>query len=458
MNAQTRPQDFLDDMHAIGIPGLFQPHISPRERAAGIRKARQELGRLRTELVQQRDGLEQRNGALSAAGLRRAVAAYNLLLLLHEQLTAEVNDLEHHLTQSKALPPGIEFGRYIFGDEQTGEWFIGSQEQFDEWGKIQQFKQRLDALRLQGQPLREQLGSIRSEFMALNEKRQETAERLEKRGRRRFVLQRIVLLVLLMIASGAVGVQYFDLDRTFSLIALGLMAACGMLIPLVLVDWKSPKNKLQSTQRKLESQMRELQSEGSQQRQRYQPLELQIKALEVHYQRMRDSWEEARLIKQRLDGFIEEGQPLRQQVSGIRSELEILQEQRQKLQRKLESRQKRGGLLRRLVLHLMLVLVSGVVGFYLQYTQQSDYAAISYGLGAFFILLVPLAYIDWKQREMTLNASLNRVETQMRQLQTEGKQVMQRYQPLELQIKTLIAQYKRKRAGLENRAQAPFGA
>ena len=38
----------------------------------------------------------------------------------------------------------------------------------------------------------------------------------------------------------------------------------------------------------------------------------------------------------------------------------------------------------------------------------------------------------------------------MRQLQTEGKQVMKRYHPIELQIKTLIAQYKRTRAGITN--------
>ena len=73
-----------------------------------------------------------------------------------------------------------------------------------------------------------------------------------------------------------------------------------------------------------------------------------------------------------------------------------------------------------------------------------------YGLGAFFILLVPLAYIDWKSRDMNLESRLRIVETNMRQLQTEGKQVMKRYHPVELQIKTLIAQYKRLRAGLHN--------
>ena len=63
-------------------------------------------------------------------------------------------------------------------------------------------------------------------------------------------------------------------------------------------------------------------------------------------------------------------------------------------------------------------------------------------------MLVPLAYIDWKNRDGKLESRLRQVETRMLQLQTEGKQVMKRYHPIELQIKTLIAQYKRTRAGI----------
>jgi len=204
--------------------------------------------------------------------------------------------------------------------------------------------------------------------------------------------------------------------------------------------------------------MRGLLDEGNQLKQRYQPLELQIKALEVHYQRMRDTWEEARLIKQRLDTFIEEGQPLRHQIGGIRTELDELKLTRQKLQRKLDKRQKRGAFTRRMTLHLLLVIASGVGGFYLHYTSYMDYAAISYGLAAFFILLLPLAYIDWRRGDIKLESSLRQVETRMRRLQTDGKQVMKRYHPIELQIKTLIAQYKRLRAGLKTSVQTPYVA
>ena len=441
-------------MHAIGIPRLFQSYIDTRERAVGIRRARRELGRLHTELTQHRDTLGESNGALAPEEIRRMSSPLNLLLLLHEQLLSEVNDLEHSLSNGKPLPYSFRFGQHIFGDEGAGEWYIGSQQQFEEWGDIQQFKRRLDALRGQGQPIREQLGVIRADLEALGEKHQRTQQKIDKRRTRRFVMRRLGMLVILMAASGAVGVHYFNSFRNFSLVAFGLAGACILLIPIVIANWKDPRTRLNSRRRKLESEMRELQSEGKQYHQRYQPLELQIKALEVHYNRMMDSWESARLVKQRLDSFIGEAQPLRERVNEIRSELGDLRQRRDKLQRKLEGRHRRGAYFRRMLLHVMLVIASGVLGFYLHYTGHVDYASVTYGLGAFFILLVPLAYIDWKNRDMKLESKVRQVETKMRQLQTEGKQVMKRYHPLELQIKTLIAQYKRLRAGIENVPEA----
>lgn len=458
MIEQPTLQDYLDDMHAFGIPDLFQLNLSPRERAAGIRKARQELGRLRTELIHHRGTLNENNQALSADELKRVAAPFNLLLLLHEQLADEVNTLEQSLSSGKALPPGLEFGRRIFGDEQAGEWFVGSQEQFNDWHNIQQFKQRLDALKEKGRPLRQRLGEIRTELEARGKERQKIQRRLNKRHKRSFVLRRIGLLVALMAASGGVGFYYFNTFRDFSVIALGLAAACALLMPIVMVNWKTPRTRLNARRRRLETEMRRLQDEGNQLKQRYQPLELQIKAREVHYKRMRDTWEEARLIKQRLDAFIKEGQPMREQLHRIRMELDELKPKREKLQRKLNKRQRRGAFTVRMVFYSMLALASGGGGFYLDYMMRPDAAAISYGLAAFFILLMPLAYIDRERRNMKLTSSLRQIETRMRRLQNDGKQIMKRYHPIELQIKTLIAQYKRLRAGLKTSVQTPYVA
>ena len=449
------PQDYLDDMHAIGIPRLFQPQIDARERAAGIRRARQELARLHSELRQHRDSFSLMAEAQSVDDLKRQAAPLNLLLLLHEQLLAEVNDLEHSLSNGKPLPYSFQFGTAIFGDENAGEWHIGDPEHVADWGRIQQFKRRLDALRTQGQPLREQLGSLRNELEQLREKRQKAQDKLAKRRQKRFVLRRIALLLALIVGSGLVGYHYFDSNRDFSLVAIGLAVISALLIPIVILNWRDPRTRTARQQRRIESQMRDLQQESQGYRQRYQPLELQIKALEVHYERMMSSWEEARLVKQRLDAFMAEGEPLRQRVHEIRAELEPLRQRRDKLRKTLEERRKRGAFFARMLLHMLLALASGAVGYYLQTINENDYATIMYGLGAFFALLLPLAYIHWKHRDGKLDSQLRQVEAKMRQLQIEGKQVMKRYHPLELQIKTLIAHYKRLRAGLRNTPDAP---
>lgn len=450
MIEQPTPQDYLDDMHAIGIPRLFQPHLNTRDRAAGIRRVRQELGRLRTELTLHRDTLGNEAETQSTEELKRGAAPLNLLLLLHEQLVDEVNDLERSLSNGKPLPYSFTFGQYIFGDAKTGDWFVGSQEQYDEWLKIQQFKRRLDALRGKGQPTREQLTTVVGNLEALTASHEKQQAKIENRKKRSFVLRRIGMLVLLIAVSGTVGVHYFNTYRNLSLVAIGLAIVCGVLIPVVIANWKDPRTRTARRQLKLEEQIIELKQEGVQYRQSYQPLELQIKALEVHYNRMMNTWESARLVKNRLDTFIEEGQPLRERVDAIRAELDDLRQQREKLQTKLDKRQKRGAFSRRMFLHVMLALACGALGFYLQYSGSNDYGSVIYGLGAFCILLVPLAYIDWKNYDGKLESRLRQVETRMRQLQTEGKQVMKRYHPIELQIKTLIAQYKRTRAGITN--------
>ena len=291
---------------------------------------------------------------------------------------------------------------------------------------------------------------LRSNLEALSAEHENRQDKIESRQRRAFVLRRIGMLVVLAAVSATAGYYYFNTYRTLSLVAIGLAVACGALIPIVIANWKDPRTRTARKQRKLEQEMLELQQEGTQYRQNYQPLELQIKALEVHYNRMMETWESARLVKNRLDDFIEEGQPLRERVNAIRAELDELKQQREKLQKKLDKRQKRGAFGARMFLHLMLVLASGAVGFYFKYTGETDYGSIMYGIGAFCILLVPLAYIDWKNRDGKLESNLRQIETRMRQLQTEGKQVMKRYHPIELQIKTLIAQYKRTRAGIVN--------
>ena len=299
------------------------------------------------------------------------------------------------------------------------------------------------------------MNGIRLKLTALTEKRDKTQRKAESQKRRAWLMRRVFLLLVLSGASFAVGWRYWHVDRGFSLVAFALLAVCLLLLPLVIASWKSPRSPLDSRRRKLESEMRDLQYEGQQYHQRYQPLELQIKAMEVHYNRMMDSWQEARLIKQRLDAFIDEAQPLRERVEALRGELATLRERRDKLLRTLEGRGQQGAFLPQMTLLLALAVASGAAAYYLNAQSQADYAALMLGVCLAAALTIPLAAVIWRRRNAGLESKLRQVEAKMRQLQTEGKQVMKRYHPMELQIKTLIAQYKRKRAGMENTPTQP---
>lgn len=285
---QTTPQDYLNDMHAIGLPRIFHPKMKPRDRAVGIRKAKQELGRLKVELQHHRDTLRAKNKKAPSDEVKRILAPYNLLQNLLVQLTGEVEDLEEKLGAGKMLPHGFEFGHYVFGVEEIGEWFLGNQEQYDEWLEAEEVKQRLNSFKKDGQPHRDKLAQIHSEFAQLKTAYQSAQKKLDKRHKRGYILRRMVLLFVLMAVSGGVGAYvYIEMANPLGLGGFGLASFFFLLMPLGYMDWKKRNTKLIASIREQKTQMRRLQLEGKETKKRYRPIEYQIKALESQYQSLR---------------------------------------------------------------------------------------------------------------------------------------------------------------------------
>jgi hypothetical protein len=285
---QTTPQDYLNDMHAINLPRIFHPKMKPRDRAVGIRKAKQELGRLKVELQHHRDTLRAKNKKAPSDEVKRNLAPYNLLQNLLVQLTGEVEDLEEKLAAGKMLPQGFEFGRYIFGVEEIGEWFLGGQDQYDEWLEAEEVKQRLNSFKKDGQPHRDKLAQIHDEFAQLKTAYQSAQKKLDKRHKRGYILRRMALLFVLMIVSGGVGAYvYVEMANPLGLGGFGLASFFFLLMPFGYMDWKKRNTKLIAFVREQKTQMRRLQLEGKETQKRYRPIEYQIKALESQYQSLR---------------------------------------------------------------------------------------------------------------------------------------------------------------------------
>jgi hypothetical protein len=135
-------------------------------------------------------------------------------------------------------------------------------------------------------------------------------------------------------------------------------------------------------------------------------------------------------------------------LSAIQNEFTQLKAIYQSEQKQLDKQHKRGYMIRRVLLLLILTGVSAVAGGYVYIEMGNTLGLAGFGLAGFFFLLIPFAYFDWKKRNVKLVASVREQKTQMRRLQIEGKEVQKRYQPLKLQIKALEAEYRSLRSGL----------
>lgn len=285
---QTTPQDYLNDMQAIGISRIFHPKMKPRDRATGIRKAKQELSRLTLELQHHRDALRAKNKKTPSEEVTRILAPYNLLQNLLVQLTAEVVGLEEKLGAGKMLPHSFEFGHYIFGVEELGEWFLGDQDQYDEWLEAEEIKQRMNVFKQDGQPLLDKLTQIQAEFKELKTAFQSAQKKLDKQHKRGYFLRRLFLLLLLVAISAGVGAyMYIQMTNPLGLIGLGLAGFFFLLMPFAYFDWKKRNTKLVASVREQKTQLRRLQIEGKEVKKRYHPIELQIKDLQSQYHDLR---------------------------------------------------------------------------------------------------------------------------------------------------------------------------
>lgn len=288
---ETQPQDYLNDMHAIGIPKLFHPRMNPRDRASGIRNAKQELNRLKLELQHHRDTIRSKSKSLPSDEVKRILAPFNLLQNLIQQLTEEVTGLEDKLSKGKMLPHTFEFGAYIFGDEELGEWFIGDEEHYADWQEADDVKQRLNGFKREGKPHLDKLTQIHGEYESRKTDYHKAQAKLDRLHKKSYIIVRIFLLLVLTIGSAAGGAYlYLELsNELLGLIGFGLAGFFFLVIPFGYRDWRKRNRKLISHIREQKTQMRRLQMEGKEVKKRYRPIEFQIKALTSQYQRLRSN-------------------------------------------------------------------------------------------------------------------------------------------------------------------------
>jgi hypothetical protein len=156
------PQEYLDELHEIDVPRLFDPSLSREQRMNLIQLTRKDLRHWLQGVEALVDKIGERYGAESVAEQRLAQAPYELLVTLGHQLDDAIDNLEETLKKGRALPEGFMFGQTIFGNAASGEWHLGSRADAERFQEMLAIKRRLDKLMEEYKPLVQKMKVIQA--------------------------------------------------------------------------------------------------------------------------------------------------------------------------------------------------------------------------------------------------------------------------------------------------------
>lgn len=120
------PQEFLDQLHKMEFPRMFDPSLSKEQRRNLINLNKKRLGEWQKELNETIQRIKASTESPDKA--RVALAPYNALGRVANNLKKSTIELDKALRADRALPRGVEFGTTIFGNPETGEYRLGSYE------------------------------------------------------------------------------------------------------------------------------------------------------------------------------------------------------------------------------------------------------------------------------------------------------------------------------------------
>lgn len=140
----TPAQNFLDDLHAIDVPKLFDPDLTKEQRVNLIKLKKGQLSEWQAGLTAQLREIHGRYDADQATEQRLALAPYKTLDNLGKELTKAIKRLEDAVKRGRMLPQGFGFGTLIFGEPEWGEWHLGEREEADAFEEMVSIKTRMD--------------------------------------------------------------------------------------------------------------------------------------------------------------------------------------------------------------------------------------------------------------------------------------------------------------------------
>jgi hypothetical protein len=200
------PQEYLDELHEIDVPKLYDPALSKEQRMNLIQLTRKRLRHWREGVEARVETIGERYGSDNAEEQRLAQAPYQLLVTLGKQLDTAIDELESMVKKGRIIPEGFVFGDRIFGDAESGEWHLGTRADSERFDELLAVQRRLSQLMEEYRPLIQKMKVIQQRT---NEMKNDVRDRMQEYRQKKsagYIATRLVgllLLTVLLLAGGA---------------------------------------------------------------------------------------------------------------------------------------------------------------------------------------------------------------------------------------------------------------
>ncbi len=295
------PQDYLDELHEIDVPRLFDPSLSREQRMNLIQLTRKDLRHWLQGIEALVDKIGERFGAENAAEQRLAQAPYELLVTLGHQLDKAIDDLEEKLKKERALPEGFMFGQIIFGDETSGEWHLGSRADAERFQEMLAIQRRLEKLMDEYKPLVHRIKVIQTRRKETTSDVRDWMQEYRQKQSTGYIAGRLVgllLLTLLFLGAGAfLSLSDDTLIATDSDPILGaalVVAGVAFCIAMIVI-YRRRKRRLNELREDIQTGKRRVaqyKREFQEQKRHYFPINQLVTELRHDYRDLRTTFEQ----------------------------------------------------------------------------------------------------------------------------------------------------------------------
>ncbi|MEL6405058.1 MAG: hypothetical protein AAFR81_11875 [Chloroflexota bacterium] len=237
------PQVWLDDLHDMNIPGLWNIQLTNAQRINLIARVKNDLNEWRKHLRSDIDIMKGRFGHDKMDEMERIVTPYQLLDTLAGDLSKQVRELEDRAKKGKAIPEGFMFGDRIFGDMKTKRWHLGSRADEDRWDDFMSVERRYQMI---GKEYQQQGRVVKNAAQRVKEQQVENKRIMAELNKRRsttLMALQVSFALLAAIITGIIAGMSFLTDTVFvegvsgeafgALMLVVTIAAVGTAVVLV---------------------------------------------------------------------------------------------------------------------------------------------------------------------------------------------------------------------------------